>query len=71
MIDCLIYNPKIDTYPGPTPVFIFMPTSGVRQRAEKTGKNGKIWKNGKNGKKLSSGKKGNYAARLGRRRSRI
>ena len=48
MIDWLTYNPTIDTYPRPTPKFIFMPTPGVRQRAEK------------NGKKLSSGKKGNY-----------
>ena len=62
MIDWLIYNPKIDTYPGPTPVFIFMPTSGVRQRVEKTGKNGKIGKNGKERKKIIERKKGNYAA---------
>ena len=55
MIDWLIYNQKIDTYPRPTPKFIFMPTPGVRQHAGKTEKMEKYGrkrkrteKNGKN-----------------------
>ena len=55
MIDWLIYNRKIDTYPRPTPKFIFMPTPGVRQRAEKNGKERK-----KTEKNIER-KKGNYA----------
>ena len=58
MIDWLICNPKIDTYPRPTPKFIFMPTPGVRKRAEKNGKiRKKTEKNGKKRKKIIERKK--------------